>query len=100
VCLRLRRLPNFSAKGCCSSPSVLGRCGWRCKKDHWDCKIIAQRMKSELLEPPNNMLFVDARGKWLASCSMRRESGGLCIDLLMALRPFQLNNHAIIYLLS
>jgi hypothetical protein len=31
---------------------------------------------------------------------MRRESGGLCIDLLMALRPFQLNNYATIYLLS
>jgi hypothetical protein len=33
------------------------------KKDHWDCEIIAQRMKSEVFEPPINMLFVDARGE-------------------------------------
>ena len=33
------------------------------KKDHWDCEIIAERMKSELFEPPINMLFVDARGE-------------------------------------
>jgi hypothetical protein len=33
------------------------------KKDHWDCEILAERMKSELFEPPINMLFVDARGE-------------------------------------
>ena len=33
------------------------------KTDHWDCEIIAERMKSELFEPPINMLFVDARGE-------------------------------------
>jgi len=33
------------------------------KGDHWDCEIIAERMKSELFEPPINMLFVDARGE-------------------------------------
>jgi hypothetical protein len=33
------------------------------KKDHWDCEIIAERMKSELFEPPINILFVDARGE-------------------------------------
>lgn len=33
------------------------------KNDHWDCEIIAERMKSELFEPPINMLFVDARGE-------------------------------------
>ena len=33
------------------------------KKDHWDCVVLAERMKSELFEPPINMLFVDARGE-------------------------------------
>jgi hypothetical protein len=33
------------------------------KKDHWDCEIIAEHMKSELFEPPINMLFVNARGE-------------------------------------
>jgi len=32
-------------------------------KDHWDCVMLAERMKSELFEPPINMLFVDARGE-------------------------------------
>jgi len=32
------------------------------KKDHWYCEMLAERMKSELFEPPINMLFVDARG--------------------------------------
>jgi hypothetical protein len=33
------------------------------KKDRWDMEMLAQRMKSELFEPPINMLFVDARGE-------------------------------------
>ena len=33
------------------------------RKDHWDMEMLAQRMKSELFEPPINMLFVDARGE-------------------------------------
>src|SRR5262249_6709820 len=33
------------------------------KKDYWDCEMLAERMKSELFEPPINMLFVDARGE-------------------------------------
>jgi hypothetical protein len=33
------------------------------KRDQWDCEIMAERMKSELFEPPINMLFVDARGE-------------------------------------
>jgi hypothetical protein len=33
------------------------------KKDHWHCEMLAERMKSELFEPPINMLFVDARGE-------------------------------------
>jgi hypothetical protein len=33
------------------------------EKDHWDCEMLAERMKSELFEPPINMLFVDARGE-------------------------------------
>jgi hypothetical protein len=33
------------------------------EKDHWYCKMLAERMKSELFEPPINMLFVDARGE-------------------------------------
>jgi len=33
------------------------------KKDHWDCAMLAERMKSELFEPPINMVFVDARGE-------------------------------------
>ena len=33
------------------------------KKDHWHCGMLAERMKSELFEPPINMLFVDARGE-------------------------------------
>jgi hypothetical protein len=33
------------------------------KKDHWDCAMLAERMKSELFEPRINMLFVDARGE-------------------------------------
>src|SRR5262252_8026959 len=33
------------------------------KKDHWHCELLAERMKSELFEPPINMLFVDARGE-------------------------------------
>ena len=33
------------------------------KKDHWHCAMLAERMKSELFEPPINMLFVDARGE-------------------------------------
>ena len=33
------------------------------ENDHWDCEMLAERMKSELFEPPINMLFVDARGK-------------------------------------
>ena len=33
------------------------------KKDHWNCEMLAERMKSELFEPPINMLFVDARGE-------------------------------------
>ena len=34
------------------------------KKDHWDCAMLAERMKSELFEPPINILFVDARVRW------------------------------------
>jgi len=33
------------------------------EKDHWHCEMLAERMKSELFEPPINMLFVDARGE-------------------------------------
>jgi hypothetical protein len=33
------------------------------KKDRWDCAMLAERVKSELFEPPINMLFVDARGE-------------------------------------
>src|SRR5262245_13715861 len=33
------------------------------KDDHWNCEMLAQRMKNELFEPPINMLFVDARGE-------------------------------------
>jgi len=33
------------------------------KKDHWHCEMLAERMKSELFEPPINMLFVDAGGE-------------------------------------
>src|SRR5262249_43477805 len=33
------------------------------KKDHWECAMLAERMKSEFFEPPINMLFVDARGE-------------------------------------
>ena len=33
------------------------------KKDHWNCEMLAECMKSELFEPPINMLFVDARGE-------------------------------------
>src|SRR5215470_15940755 len=33
------------------------------KKDHWDCAMLAERMKSELFQPPINMPFVDARGE-------------------------------------
>jgi hypothetical protein len=29
-------------------------------KDHWDCAMLSERMKSELYELPINMLFVDA----------------------------------------
>jgi hypothetical protein len=32
-------------------------------KDHWDCAMLAKRMKSELFEPPINTLFVEARGE-------------------------------------
>src|SRR5215470_10057127 len=32
-------------------------------EDHWDCAMLAERMKSELFEPPINMLFVDACGE-------------------------------------
>jgi hypothetical protein len=53
------------------------------KKDHWDCEILAERMKSELFEPPINMLFVDARGEAARMCSMLRGSGELCIDQIM-----------------
>lgn len=47
------------------------------KKDHWQCEMLAERMKSELFEPPINMLFVDARRAW---CSTKRESGRYCTD--------------------
>jgi len=33
------------------------------EKDHWHCEMLAERMKSELFEPPINMLLVDARGE-------------------------------------
>lgn len=33
------------------------------EKDHWDCEMLAERMKSELFEAPINMLFVNARGE-------------------------------------
>jgi hypothetical protein len=33
------------------------------EKDHWHCEMLAERVKSELFEPPINMLFVDARGE-------------------------------------
>jgi hypothetical protein len=33
------------------------------RRDHWDMEILAQRMKSELFEPPIKMLFVDPRGE-------------------------------------
>jgi hypothetical protein len=33
------------------------------EKDHWDCEMLAERMKSELFEPAINMLFMDARGE-------------------------------------
>jgi len=33
------------------------------ENDHWDCAMLAERMKSELFEPTINMLFVDARGE-------------------------------------
>jgi len=33
------------------------------EKDHWHCELLAERMRSELFEPPINMLFVDARGE-------------------------------------
>jgi hypothetical protein len=33
------------------------------EKDHWNCEMLAERLKTELFEPPINMLFVDARGE-------------------------------------
>jgi len=30
---------------------------------HWHCEMLAERMKSELFEPPINMLCVDVRGE-------------------------------------
>src|SRR5215470_7812157 len=48
------------------------------EKEHWHCEMLAERMKSELFEPPINMLFVDARGE--VACSMQRESGRFCTD--------------------
>jgi hypothetical protein len=44
------------------------------KKDHWRCKMLAERMKTELFAPPINMLFVDARGEVARRVRCRRRA--------------------------
>jgi hypothetical protein len=57
------------------------------KKDHWDCEIIAERMKSELFEQPINMLFVDARGE-AARVVFDAAGGAADFALITLLRSF------------
>jgi hypothetical protein len=42
--------------------------------------MLAERMKSELFEPPINMLFVDARVKWRGFCLTCMESSEYSTD--------------------
>ena len=37
------------------------------ENDHWDCEMLAECMKSELFEPPINMLFVERPSRHSAS---------------------------------
>jgi hypothetical protein len=50
------------------------------KKDHWNCEIIAERMKRDSMKRPSICCLWTLVAKRIASCSMLRESHGFCID--------------------